>query len=155
MARQPRHPQPIDGYAAGSGLVETCNYVDDGALAGTVGPDQAENFALAHFEAHAVDGLHAAEVLGERVELKHRTPPATARCAAAELRAPRPLRLRLSLGPAGVARLPDCASGAGPPPCGHPPNHPAAGSGPARSARRKAGCASRRGSAGPRPGTPG
>ena len=47
--------------------------IDDGALAGAVGADQAEDLALGDAQIDAVDGLDAAEVLAEVDELKHRT----------------------------------------------------------------------------------
>src|SRR5215469_17198512 len=48
------------------------HHVDEGRLAGTVGPDETEDFALPHVERHAFQRLHAAESLPHVAALQHR-----------------------------------------------------------------------------------
>ena len=57
---------------AGVGVVEPADHVEQRGLARPVGPDDGEDLALAHVEAHAVDRLHAAEGLGDLADLELR-----------------------------------------------------------------------------------
>ena len=47
------------------------NQVEAGALAGAVGPDQANHFARVDVERHIVDGDQPTERLARRVHLQH------------------------------------------------------------------------------------
>src|SRR5215475_10421331 len=57
----------VEGEAPRGRLVYAAHQVEDGGLAGAVGPDDGEDLALVDREAHAVDSLDAAEVDGEVV----------------------------------------------------------------------------------------
>jgi hypothetical protein len=57
----------VEGELAAGRLVDAAHQIEDGGLAGAVGTDDGEDLALVDGEAHAVDGLDAAEVDGEPV----------------------------------------------------------------------------------------
>ena len=71
MRRQAGDVLAVEGDAAGIGRVEAGDGREQRRLARAVGPDQADDLALAHVERGLVDGLQAAERLGELAHLKH------------------------------------------------------------------------------------
>jgi hypothetical protein len=62
----------LKNEAASSWLVDAANQVEDGRLAGPIGTDDGEYFALAHSEADVVDGADAPEVDNEFLCLEER-----------------------------------------------------------------------------------
>src|SRR5262249_43284546 len=62
----------LENEAAGSWLVDAADQVEDGRLAGAIGADDGEYFALAHSEADVVDGADAPKVDNEFLCLKKR-----------------------------------------------------------------------------------
>ena len=54
---------------------QPADQIDDGALARAIRSDQAEDLALRDGEIDVVDRAHAAEMLGQTLELKHRHVP--------------------------------------------------------------------------------
>src|SRR5439155_5785577 len=55
---------------AAGGRQRPGDYVEDGALAGAVGADQAQDLALVDLERHGVDGGEATEPLGQALDLQ-------------------------------------------------------------------------------------
>ena len=62
---------PSNATASRGDRKHPADEVDGRALAGAVGPDEAEDLALLHGDVEAVHGTHASEVLGEGTQLKH------------------------------------------------------------------------------------
>ena len=62
----------FENEAAGRWLVDAADQIEDGGLAGAIGADDGEYFALVHREADAVDGADAAEIDDEIVGLEER-----------------------------------------------------------------------------------
>ena len=71
VRRQAGDVLAVEGDAAGIGRLEAGDGGEQRRLAGAVGPDQADDLALPHVERGLVDGLQAAERLGELAHLKH------------------------------------------------------------------------------------
>jgi hypothetical protein len=66
--RLPGDLAPLEPDRAGIGRERAGEHVEDRALAGAVGADQADDLALLDSERHAVDGGEAAEALGEALD---------------------------------------------------------------------------------------
>ena len=62
----------VEGDATGRGAIEPGDQVEDGGLAGAVGPDQPDDLPLLDPEVQVLDGAQAAEVLGEACRLEER-----------------------------------------------------------------------------------
>jgi hypothetical protein len=62
----------LENEAAGGWLIDAANQVEDGRLAGTIGADDGEYFALAQSEADVVDGANASKVDDEFLCLEKR-----------------------------------------------------------------------------------
>src|SRR4051812_25558913 len=63
---------PVKPDRAGRRRKGTCNQVERGALAGAIGPDEAEDFSLANLEGHAADCGESPEGLGQALDEEHR-----------------------------------------------------------------------------------
>src|SRR5579872_1396468 len=63
---------PVEENFAGVGLERAAHHVDQRRLAGTVRPDQAEDFTLGNGETHFVDRDEPLEALAERARLEER-----------------------------------------------------------------------------------
>ena len=61
-----------EAHAAGIGVVEAADDVEDGRLAGAVRPDDAEHLAFDDIERHVAHGLHAAETQRQVARLEQR-----------------------------------------------------------------------------------
>ena len=81
VRRQRGNVRAAQQHLAGGQREQPADQVDDGALARAVRPDQAEDLALRDREIDIVDRAHAAEMLGQAFELKHRRAPCCGRCA--------------------------------------------------------------------------
>jgi len=57
-------------YGAGGGLEGAADHVEDGALAGAVGTDDADDLSLVHVEAEVADGGQPPEYLRQSTDLK-------------------------------------------------------------------------------------
>ena len=64
----------FEEHLAAGGRIEAADDAQDGALAGPVGPDDAEDLALADLEAQVVDGDQAAEVLADVLDPQEQAP---------------------------------------------------------------------------------
>ena len=63
-------PHELDG--AGCGIKRTGDQVEAGALAGTIGPDQTDDFACVHVERHIIHGHQSAEGFPRATDVEHR-----------------------------------------------------------------------------------
>ena len=68
MRLEPLHRLTAQLNGAGRRLVEAREHVDEGALAGPIGPDEPVNGAGLHGQGHVVQGADPAEVLGQAAD---------------------------------------------------------------------------------------
>src|SRR5947209_9024889 len=62
----------IDAHFARGGRELTEYAVEERGFARAIGPDESEDLALVHLERYAVDGVDAAEALGDLADFEHR-----------------------------------------------------------------------------------
>src|SRR4029453_11413750 len=73
---EPVHPLAGQRHRPGGGPLKAADGLQQGALAGAVGPDDGEDLALVDPERDAVNGWETAEALLHRVDREQRHTPA-------------------------------------------------------------------------------
>ena len=109
VAREVGHVAPAQPHLATRGRERPRDDVEQRALARAVGPDEADQLALADGEAHVVERGEPAELLGDPVHLEdgsHRSAAVTGALARRSRRAAHASRMRGSwISPPGRARI--------------------------------------------------
>ena len=68
---RPEMRSPLNATSPAVGFERAGDQIEAGGLAGAVGTDHREDFALAHVEADVLDGDQTAKRLGEIADRKH------------------------------------------------------------------------------------